>query len=640
MRGHMRAPILLAAVAAFGVALIGCPSGSPTSNQRMAVASVAVTLPAPSLLVGQSQDAVATLKDKQGTVLTGRTISWRSSNTQVSSVDATGLVTAVAAGAATISASSEGMSGDARLTVSAPPPPPPVPVASVAVSPNAATVQVGSTTQLTAVTKDANGNVLSGRSISWSSSNASAAMVSGSGLVTGVAAGTSTITATSDGRSGSSSVTTTAVPPAPVASVSIAPSTATVPVGQSQQLTATLRDASGNALTGRSVTWSSSNTGVATVSGSGLVIGVAAGTSTITATSETRSGTAAVTIAAAPTAPVATVAVAPSAATVAIGLSQQLIATLRDASGNVLTGRSVSWTSSNTSTATVSSSGLVSAAAAGAATVTATSGSASGQATITVPASTPPPTQLFADDWESGNLSKWDESNSTTQQVIHDAASSHGGSYFLRMTYGINGMDGQWLQKYFFTQGYTKMYVRYYVRFSTNWVGGTKLVSLRGAPLGHPYDGVGRAGICPTGQDSFSANLVTDYAASDGFPTKMYTYWQDMWADPDGKCWGRYGPTPSALPYVSPMPAMTKGVWHKVEFTMKMNSGPNVADGEQRFWIDGVKYGEWKNIRWGDPGAVNLQILQINGSGNTTQIQTLDMDDLVLYNDYPSTSQP
>jgi hypothetical protein len=85
---------------------------------------------------------------------------------------------------------------------------------------------------------------------------------------------------------------------------------------------------------------------------------------------------------------------------------------------------------------------------------------------------------------------------------------------------------------------------------------------------------------------------------------------------------------------------MTKGVWHKVEFTMKMNSGPDVADGEQRFWIDGVKYGEWKNIRWGDPGALNLQILQINGSGNTTQIQTLDMDDLVLYDDYPSTSQP
>ena len=545
----MRTPILLVAYAALGVAVMGCPSGSPTGGEQTAVASVVVTLPAPSLVVGQSQTAVATLKDQHGGVLTGRTISWHSSNTQVSSVDANGVVTAMSAGSAMIAASSEGVSGDAALTVS---PAPPVAVASVTVSPNAASMQAGATTQLSAVMKDANGNVLSGRTVTWSSSNTGAATVSGSGLVTGVAAGSSTITATSEGRSGSSAVTVTAAPPAPVASVSVAPATATITIGGNQQLTATPRDASGNVLAGRSVTWSSNNTGVATVSGSGLVSAVAAGSASISATSEGKTGSSA----------------------------------------------------------------------------------------ITVPASTPPPTQLFADDWESGNLSKWDESNSTTQAVIHDAASAHAGSYFLRMTYGINGMDGQWLQKYFFTSGYTKMYVRYYVRFSTNWVGGTKLVSLRGAPLGNPYAGVGRAGICPTGQDSFSANLVTDYAANDGFPTKMYTYWQDMWADPDGKCWGRYGATPSTLPYVSPMPAMTRGVWHKVEFTMKMNSAPDVADGEQRFWIDGVKYGEWKNIRWGDPGAVNLQILQINGSGNTTQIQTLDMDDLVLYNDYPSTSQP
>lgn len=633
----MRTPILLVACAALGVAVLGCPSGSPTSGEQSAVASIAVTLPASSLLVGQAQTAVATLKDEHGAVLTGRTVSWHSSNTQVSNVDGTGLVTAVATGTAMIGASSEGVSGDAMLTVA---PVPPIAVASVSVSPNATTVQVGNTAQLSATTRDASGNVLSGRSISWSSSNTNAATVSASGVVAGVAAGTSTITATSEGKSGSSAATITAAPPAPVATVTIAPSSATVTVGGTQQLTATLRDASGNVLSGRTIAWTSSNTGVATVSSSGLVSALTAGSATITATSESRSGTAAVTVAAVPPAPVATVSVAPATATVAIGQTQQLTATLRDAGGHVVTGRTITWTSNNNSAATVSASGLVSASAAGSATITATSEGKSGGSAITVPAASPPPTQLFADDWESGNLSKWDESNSTTQKVIHDAASAHGGSYFLRMTYGINGMDGQWLQKYFFTSGYTKMYVRYYVRFSSNWVGGTKLVSLRGAPLGDPYDGVGRAGICPNGKDSFSANLVTDYASDDGFPTKMYTYWQDMWADPDGKCWGRYGPTPSALPYVSPMPVMTRGVWHKVEFTMKMNSGPDVADGEQRFWIDGVKYGEWKNIRWGDPGAVNLQILQINGSGNTTQIQTLDMDDLVLYNDYPSTSQP
>jgi hypothetical protein len=118
----------------------------------------------------------------------------------------------------------------------------------------------------------------------------------------------------------------------------------------------------------------------------------------------------------------------------------------------------------------------------------------------------------------------------------------------------------------------------------------------------------------------------------------MYTYWQDMWADSNGQCWGRYGPTSSTWtsPYITPMPMITKGSWHLVEFAVKMNSSATAADGEQKFWIDGVKYGDWKNIRWGDPAFVNLGVLQINGSGPTNQIQTLDIDDVVLIYDYPS----
>jgi len=81
-----------------------------------------------------------------------------------------------------------------------------------------------------------------------------------------------------------------------VATVTIAPTSATVTVGGTQQLTATTRDASGNVLTGRTVTWTSSNTGVATVSTTGLVTAVAAGSATISATSEGRSGTAAITV--------------------------------------------------------------------------------------------------------------------------------------------------------------------------------------------------------------------------------------------------------------------------------------------------------------------------------------------------------
>ena len=82
----------------------------------------------------------------------------------------------------------------------------------------------------------------------------------------------------------------------PVATVTVAPNPATVGVGATVQLTATLKDAGGNELSGRSVTWSSDATGVATVSTNGLVSGVAVGSANVSATSENKSGAAAVSV--------------------------------------------------------------------------------------------------------------------------------------------------------------------------------------------------------------------------------------------------------------------------------------------------------------------------------------------------------
>src|SRR5436853_6412711 len=170
---------------------------------------------------------------------------------------------------------------------------PPPAVASVDVTPPSASVEAGQTVQLTATPKDAGGTPLSGRTVTWSSSNTSVAAVSSSGLVSGVTPGSATITATSEGKSGTSTITVT---PVPVASVEVTPATASVQAGQTVQLTATPKDANGAPLSGRTVTWSSSNTAVATVSNSGLVSGVTPGSITISATSEGKSGTAAITV--------------------------------------------------------------------------------------------------------------------------------------------------------------------------------------------------------------------------------------------------------------------------------------------------------------------------------------------------------
>src|SRR5207247_1257785 len=221
----------------------------------------------------------------------------------------------------------DGKGGTSTLPV------PPVPVASVEVTPPSASVQAGQTVQLTATPKDAGGTPLSGRTVTWSSSNTAAATVSNSGLVSGVTPGTDTITATSEGKSGTSSVTVTNVP---VATVEVTPPSASVQAAQTVQLTATPKDAGGTPLSGPEVPRSGDGTAVATVSSSGLVSGVTPGSATITATSEGKSGTSSVTVT---NVPVATVEVTPASASVQAGQTVQLTAARKDARGAPPCGR-------------------------------------------------------------------------------------------------------------------------------------------------------------------------------------------------------------------------------------------------------------------------------------------------------------
>jgi glucose/arabinose dehydrogenase len=171
------------------------------------------------------------------------------------------------------------------------------PVASVTVVPPSASVEVGGSVQLLAEARDAEGNLLEGRDIIWSSANTDIATVGQDGLVTGEAVGSVNITAASEEESGVAEITVTE--PAPVASVTIDPASASMQVGNTVQLAVVLRDADGNVLEGRGVTWSSDDAAVASVDGDGLVTGEAIGTTMITATSEGQSGTADITVTAA-----------------------------------------------------------------------------------------------------------------------------------------------------------------------------------------------------------------------------------------------------------------------------------------------------------------------------------------------------
>jgi uncharacterized protein YjdB len=263
----------------------------------VAVASVNITLPTGDFYAGTTYQLSAVVTGADNSVLTDRNITWAVNNSAVAQISQTGLLTTIAAGAITVSATSESKLGVATITVAPPP------VATVTLSFPSTTLFVGASAQATLTLRDAAGNVLNGRVVTWSSSNPQFATVSSAGLVTSVAPGSTSITATSEGRSASATITVT-LPP--VASVTVTPATNVVTAGDTQQLTATLRDAQGATLSGRDITWTSSNTAIATVSTTGLVTAIAAGNATITASSEGQSGTATFAIAANSNAPLIT----------------------------------------------------------------------------------------------------------------------------------------------------------------------------------------------------------------------------------------------------------------------------------------------------------------------------------------------
>ena len=181
----------------------GPASGSAVVTVTQSVASVEVSPSVDELTaLGQTVQLTAEAFDENGHAVAGAEFSWESSDAAVATVDASGLVTGVAAGTATITASAGEASGSAVVTVMRS-------VASVEVSPSAQTIGLGSTLQLTAEAFDENGEAVAGVEFSWESSDAAVGTVDAGGLVTGVAEGTATITASAGSAQGTAEITVT-----------------------------------------------------------------------------------------------------------------------------------------------------------------------------------------------------------------------------------------------------------------------------------------------------------------------------------------------------------------------------------------------------------------------------------------------
>jgi len=322
-------------------------------------------------------------------------VAWTSSNPSIASVSnssgSNGLVTALNTGSTVITATLGGVSGTTTLTVTG------ATLVSIGVTPTSPHIAVGLTQSFTATgvyTDNSTLNVTS--SVTWSSANLDVVAISNSkganGLATMVGGGSTVITATLGDLSGTTPLTVTG---ATLVSLGVTPANIRAPVGPSPKFAATgvYSDNSTHDLSAV-VTWSSSDSTVATISNASGSIGLATtikpGSTTITATLGAISGTTPFTVT---SATLASIGVTPAAPSVAAGLTRQFTATgvYSDNSSYDITTLAV-WSSSITSVATISNAssfnGVATALNPGSTTVTATLGSVSGSAVFTVTAAT------------------------------------------------------------------------------------------------------------------------------------------------------------------------------------------------------------------------------------------------------------
>ena len=324
----------------------GGGGGSGPTPPNSAVALVSVSLPVPDLPVGGTAHATATVTDAGGSVL-GRAVTWTSSSAAIAAVGSDGTVTALSPGSATISATSEGKSGSANLRVAN--------VAQVVVSPTTLSLYRGQSANLTAGARDVGGVSLTGRTVSWQSSDTTVIRVSSAGVATARQTGSATVSAVAEGIIGTVPST---VAPVPVKVVSVTPTSQTLVSGEFMRLNVVTRDSSGAVVGGRVVTFAASDTSVARVLPNGIVIARATGSATITATSEGVSGFCALTVAGAGP-PVASLQLtSPQVVVLDSGTSTTPTFVARDASNQVVPSP-VLWYQGGSAAAVVSRSGVV-----------------------------------------------------------------------------------------------------------------------------------------------------------------------------------------------------------------------------------------------------------------------------------------
>ena len=353
----------------FFLVLLLASCSKTTKEGEVFVSSISLSQASAEMLVGETIQLKATILPGNAT---DKTTTWASSRQSVATVSEKGDVTAVSAGESTITASAGGKSATCKITVENGT----VSVTSITLDKTEYKLNINDEIVLVATVSPDNAT---DKTVSWSSSDARVASVSQTGRVKGLAEGAASIVASAGGKTAICQITVSKSV-IPVASVALDRISVTLEEKQTTRLVATVSP--GDA-TDKTVTWSSSDSAVATVDQTGLVTAVKEGSATITAKAGEKSAECSVTVQK-EVIPVSAVSISRSVLQMTKGQTETLTATV---SPDNATDKTVTWSSSDVTIVSIDQNGKLEALKGGSATITAKAGekSATCSVTVTVP---------------------------------------------------------------------------------------------------------------------------------------------------------------------------------------------------------------------------------------------------------------
>jgi hypothetical protein len=240
---------------------------------------------------------------------------------------------------------------------------------------------------------------------------------------------------------------------------------------------------------------------------------------------------------------------------------------------------------------------------------------------------------IFEEDFETGNLDRWDNVNTNRYGITSNPAHVKDGNFALEGT--IPEGDGWGEINKWFMPGYDEIYVRFDVMFQDAFQNlrgdgnGMHFASVSGNHISNKWSSHGQAGIIPSGYDFFTTTVDPEHPYGDDtlYPFMFYSYFPDM-----SCCYGNV--FKQSEPKVETVP----GQWH--ELIIHVNAGtPGQHDGSQRLWIDGQLQIDVQGMRWRNTNDLRInEFAIVDYMPGSPKTQYIWFDNIYISTQFPGTN--